>query len=89
MISLTTDNFWDCYYHLPKDIQRKADNAYALWMIKPHAKSLNFKKVIDRKAVYSVRIDRGYRALGQMIDDVVLWFWIGSHDEYVRLLKEN
>jgi hypothetical protein len=29
----------------------------------------------------------GYRALGLLKGDTVTWFWIGTHDEYERLLK--
>jgi hypothetical protein len=35
----------------------------------------------------SVRIGVGYRALGLLKADTVTWFWIGTHDEYDRLLK--
>ena len=38
--------------------------------------------------VYSVRIGRGWRALGYMTDNSMVWFWIGSHAEYDRLLSE-
>jgi hypothetical protein len=36
--------------------------------------------------VWSVRVTRGYRALGVLDGDTVTWFWIGSHDEYERRL---
>jgi hypothetical protein len=26
----------------------------------------------------------GYRAIGILDDDTITWFWIGSHDQYVR-----
>jgi hypothetical protein len=28
-----------------------------------------------------------YRALGVEVDENVLWFWIGTHAEYDRMLK--
>jgi hypothetical protein len=34
----------------------------------------------------SVRISRGYRALGLRDGDLVTWFWIGSHTDYDKLL---
>ena len=28
-----------------------------------------------------------YRALGVMTGDAVVWFWVGTHAEYVRILR--
>jgi len=30
----------------------------------------------------------GYRALGLKVDDGIVWFWIGSHAEYERLISQ-
>lgn len=87
MKSITTTQFWKHYEALPADVQRRADRAYKLWQINPHAHGLYFKRVGKRDPIYSVRIGRGYRALGLLEGDAVLWFWIGTHDEYERLLK--
>jgi len=88
MRSFATTQFWKLYEELPEEIQRRADTAYELWQMNPLAHSLNFKQVGRRRPVYSVRIGRGYRALGLMTGDTVVWFWIGPHDEYDRLLKQ-
>ena len=87
MKSTTTARFWRGYEALPEDIQRRADKAYRLWQLNPFAQGLNFKRVGQRRPVYSVRIGKGYRALGLLEGDVIIWFWIGHHDEYERLLK--
>lgn len=87
MKSITNSQFWVLYEALPEDVKSRADNAYALWQINSHAHGLYFKRVGKRKPVYSVRIGNGYRALGILERDAVLWFWIGAHDEYQRLLK--
>jgi hypothetical protein len=87
MRSITTPQFWKCYDSLPKDVQRRADRAYELWQIDPQAQGLYFKRVGTKRPVYSVRIDRGYRALGILDDDAIVWFWIGQHDVYIRLLR--
>jgi hypothetical protein len=31
-----------------------------------------------------VRVDGGYRALGMRQDDTITWFWIGTHDDFLR-----
>lgn len=87
MKSMTTAQFWRLYNALPDDVQRRADSAYELWQITPHAHSLYFKRVGKQQPIYSVRIGLGYRALGILEEDAILWFWIGPHDEYERLLK--
>ncbi len=50
----------------------------------PHHPSLHFKKVSPRH--YSVRVGRHYRALAFDVPDGLVWFWIGSHDEYERII---
>jgi hypothetical protein len=49
--------------------------------------SLRFKKVHATLPIYSVRIDRAYRAVGVLNGDTVVWFWIGSHANYEALLR--
>ena len=53
----------------------------------PNHPSLQFKKVHTREAIYSVRVTLGYRAVGLLEADDIVWFWIGSHADYDRLVK--
>jgi hypothetical protein len=79
-----TSAFWDCYKRLPAAIQQIADKNYELLQRDLNHPSLHFKKV----GIYrSVRVGIAYRALGIEDGDTVVWFWIGSHDEYERLLN--
>jgi hypothetical protein len=50
----------------------------------PDHPSLHFKKVGSYR---SVRVGLAYRALGIVDEEAVIWFWIGSHDEYERLIR--
>jgi hypothetical protein len=86
--SRTTEKFRALYAGLPKPIQEKADSAYQLWSQNPDHPSLRFKKVHARLPIYSVRVDIDWRAVGILDGDEVLWFWIGSHGEYERLLRQ-
>ena len=45
--------------------------------------SLQFKKV---GRYCSVRVGLRYRALAVDVDDGYLWFWIGSHADYDKLV---
>jgi hypothetical protein len=87
MKSQTTKSFWKHYWALPPEIRQRARRAYKLWRDNPAHPSLFFKRVKEGQPLYSVRIGLGYRALGLLKADTVTWFWIGTHDEYDRLLK--
>lgn len=84
MKSRATSKFWACYERLPDNVQRVALKQYRLWITNPHHPSLRFKKV---DAFWSARITDDYRALGVIDEDAVIWFWIGTHEEYERLIK--
>jgi len=77
--------FWECYDHLPEAVRRQADKQYILWQHNPFHPSLHFKTV--RAGLWSVRVDLNHRALARSKGDILVWFWIGSHTEYERLLK--
>lgn len=71
---------------MPKSVQDKARGAYELWAANPAHPSLRFKKVHPTLPIYSVRIDIDWRAVGVVNGDHMVWFWIGSHADYERLL---
>jgi len=85
MKSSTTRRSRAAYAALPEGVQRKARLAYQLFRENPYHPSLQFKKV-DEPNVYSVRVGLGYRALGELDGPDIVWFWIGSHSEYDRIL---
>ena len=82
MKSATLPSFWTVYESLNKKIKISARKAYRLWIQNPFHPSLHFKCINKEENVWSVRITRGYRAIGIFEEDTVTWFWIGSHDDY-------
>ncbi len=86
MKSRTVPDFWKLFRNLPPDIRRKAYKAYRLWRANPFAGSLRFKRVSKREPIYSIRVGRGYRALGLLEGGAIYWYFIGNHDEYEREL---
>ena len=46
----------------------------------------SFKKLEGHENIYSVRIGLGYRALGVRKNDKVVWYWIGNHADYDRIV---
>ena len=83
MKSVRTRRFHEAFNKLPDPIRQQARRAYALFRQNPYHPGLAFKK-IDNENTYSVRIGLGYRSLGYLDGDSIIWFWIGPHAEYDR-----
>lgn len=83
MKSRATSRFWEHYARLPTGVRRSALKQYRLWLQNARHPSIQFKKV---QAFWSARITDDYRALGVMDGDTVIWFWIGTHEEYGRMI---
>ena len=79
----TNARFWRCYRALPKDIRDLADRNYASLKVDPSHGSLHFKKIGE---LWSARVGLHYRALATESGSDLVWFWIGSHAEYDRLV---
>ena len=84
--SRTTRRFREAYAELPDEVRRQSRQAYLLFQKDPHHPSLRFKKVDEESNTYSVRVSLGYRALGVMEGSTIVWFWIGTHADYDRLI---
>ena len=84
MNSATLPSFWRAYRALNEEIKRRARRTYRLWAQNPFHPSLRFKCINSEENIWSVRITRGYRAIGILEGDTVTWFWVGSHDDYER-----
>ena len=76
-------SFWKSYEALPRVVRELADKQFALLKANPRHPSLRLKRV---KRFHSVRVGVHYRALAVDVADGLLWFWIGSHAEYDRLV---
>ena len=88
MNSHTTSRFRSLLAALPASVQQQAREAYKRFAADPSQPSLRFKHVHPAEPIYSVRISRDYRALGVLHGDDIVWFWIGSHADYERLLSQ-
>jgi len=79
----TVPSFWKCYDSLPKNTQKLADKNFELLKKNPQHPSLHFKK-IDK--YWSARVGIYYRSLAVEVDEGILWFWIGNHSDYDKLI---
>jgi len=85
--SRTTLGFRKRFAALPQEIREQARVAYGLFAVNPYHASLRFKRVHTKEPVYSARVGRSYRVVGLIEDtDVIVWFWIGLHEQYETLL---
>jgi len=81
--------FWNLFRQLRPEGQDQARETYRMFAVNPPHPSLQFKRVSQARPIYSVRISRDYRAVGILQDDGIIWFWIGSHQDYDRLLARH
>jgi mRNA-degrading endonuclease RelE of RelBE toxin-antitoxin system len=86
MKSDTLPTFWREYYKLSPSLKEKTRKAFRLWQNNPHHPSLRFERKNTNGNVWSVSISRGFRALCVIDNDTAIWFWIGDHDSYERII---
>jgi mRNA-degrading endonuclease RelE of RelBE toxin-antitoxin system len=86
MKSHINDDFLKAYRKLPKPVRQQARKVYQLFKQNPQHPSLNFKPIHSTKPIYSARVSRSYRTIGVINGDVIIWFWIGSHADYDKLI---
>ena len=79
----TVPSFWNCYYKLPSVIQTLADKNFEILRSNSQHPSLHLKKV-DR--YWSARVGKRYRTLAVETEAGLIWFWIGTHSEYDKMI---
>jgi hypothetical protein len=80
-----SSRFWACYEQLPADVQTQADKQFALLKQNSGHPSLRFKKI---GKLHSARVNNSIRALAVEDGNDLVWFWIGDHKEYERLIRQ-
>jgi hypothetical protein len=81
-----SSRFWARYHELPDEIRKQADKQFALLKENRAHPSLHFKKV---NRFWSARVNLEYRALAVESEGDLVWFWIGDHREYDRIVKKG
>ena len=84
MNHFASPDFWKEYEKLPKHIKELSDKNFDIVNGRDAAHAHNFKKVGNYR---SVRVGKKHRAVAIEIEEGLLWFWIGTHPEYDKLLK--
>ena len=83
MRHFASPEFWSRYRQLPEGVRKLADKNFALLKANPRHSSIRLKKV---GTVWSARVGLHYRALGEDHPDGILWYWIGPHGTYDRIM---
>ncbi len=76
--------FWKNYNLLPLQVRNLANKNFKLLKSNPKHPSLHFKKIDN---LWSVRVGKKYRALGLDDPKGIIWFCIGNHADYDKLIS--
>ncbi len=82
--SFLTPSFQKLYADLPNAVQKLADEKYQLFKQDPFHPSLEFRA---KGKVWTVAIGRTYRAIARRFGNDLHWVWIGSHEDYNKVLR--
>jgi hypothetical protein len=84
MNHIAIPDFRECYHALPAHVRDVADRCFDRLKENPRHPSLHLKKA---GRYWSVRVGRQYRAAAVERVEGLVWFWIGTHAEYDKLIE--
>lgn len=87
MNSRKSPDFNECFAALPADVQQKARETFKSFQKDPTYPGLKFKKIKGMDDMWSIRITGDYRALGVKEGDTIVWFFIGGHADYDKIVS--
>jgi hypothetical protein len=76
--------FWLLFAELSPEVQQLARANFLLLKTNPQHPSLRLKRV---GRYWSARVGASFRAVGVSSPEGIVWFWIGPHEEYERIIK--
>ncbi len=77
-------SFWKSYKQLTPAHQKLADKYFQLLKSDPRHPSLHLKKV---GRFWSARVGKKHRTVAVETEAGLIWFWIGTHREYDKLIR--
>jgi hypothetical protein len=69
---------------LQEEVRQLAKKTFELLKGNPRHPSLQFKKIGN---VWSARVGLAHRALAIEDGEDFIWVWIGTHDDYERIIR--
>jgi hypothetical protein len=88
MKSRTTAKFRKAFELLPSEVKQQAKQTFRKWKRNPRHPSLHFKQIHRALPVFAVRIGIHWRAVGIQSGEEMVWYWIGSHNDYGNVLSQ-
>jgi len=82
-----TMSFINSYNMLDKDLKQKALDKYESMLSNPAAAGIHHIMQNPHKSVYAGEIDRRTRSLAVKIGKCYIWYWIGPHEAYNKMVK--
>jgi len=87
---LREDPYWQHFDDLPPDIKKLAEANYRLFKDNPKDPALRFRGIHDSPPICSFRVGMRHRTIGVETDDgKVVWFWVGSVEDFRKTIAEN
>jgi len=87
---LREESYWNAFEDLPKDVRKLAEANYRLWKRNPPHVGLLFKQIHPQLPIFSFRVGLKHRTVGvQTPDEKLVWFWIGSFQQYRDMIAGN
>jgi len=86
-VSKISDKYIKLFNSLSPKIQDLAVKTYLTWSSKPDTAGLNFERLRANPNWYSIRVGSHYKAIFYNADKMWIWHWIGTHEEYNKLIE--
>jgi hypothetical protein len=67
-------------------VQKQAHQAYSMWLRDPWHPNLQFKQIHPTLPIFSARVGSDWRAVCRRSGNAAIWYFIGSHADYERLI---
>ncbi len=89
MNSHITAEFRELFNKLPERVKKTSKRNFKIWKENPDHPGIQFKKIDPNQPIFSVRVGIGWRAVGviEKESNTIIWFWIGSHADYEKLIR--
>lgn len=84
MKHFASPDFWALYEELPLKAKKSANKQFKLLKENPTHPSLYIKKI---GKYWAARVDLNHRALAVHAGESLVWFWIGNHRDYEKLIR--
>ncbi len=84
MKHVAVDQYWELHDNLSAATRRLTEHNFSVIKEYPNHPLLRLKKI---DGIWSMRIGSRYRALAVENDETLIWFWIGTYQQYIKYFQ--